>query len=155
MWRWPPRILRSPRLPQWLYDAGIEHERSARIAVTGRLPFRFGVALVVAGLAAAAASFLAGASWPLLGSRAADPQPAAPSIPVIAGKTVRADTPVYLTGLGSAQASNSVLVKSRVDGQLVKLGFVEGQNVPPGDVLAETDPVPYETALAPAQAVTL
>ena len=123
--------------------------------MTGRLPVSFGMALVVAGLTAAAATFLAGASWPLLGSRVADPQPAAPSIPVIAGKAVRADIPVYLTGLGAVQAYNSVLVKSRVDGQLVKLGFVEGQNVRAGDVLAEIDPLPYEAALAQAQAAKL
>jgi membrane fusion protein, multidrug efflux system len=123
--------------------------------VIGRLPFRFGIALVVAGVAAAAAAFLAGASWPLLGSPAADPQPPAPAIPVIAGKAVRADIPVYLTGLGAVQAYNSVLVKSRVDGQLVKLGFVEGQNVRAGDVLAEIDPHPYEAALAQAQAAQL
>jgi multidrug efflux system membrane fusion protein len=60
--------------------------------------------------------------------------------------------PIYLTGLGTVQAYNSVLVKSRVDGQIVKINFTEGKDVHTGDVLVEIDPRPYEAALNQAQA---
>jgi membrane fusion protein, multidrug efflux system len=80
------------------------------------------------------------------------PRPAAPAIPVMASKVERADIPVELTGLGTVQALNSVLVRSRVDGQIVKINFSEGKDVRAGDVLVEIDPAPFEAALAQAQA---
>ena len=82
--------------------------------------------------------------------------PAAPrtaaAIPVIATEVRRADVPIFLTGLGTVQAFNSVLVKSRVDGQIIKINFTEGQDVHAGDVLVEIDPAPYQAALNQAQA---
>jgi multidrug efflux system membrane fusion protein len=91
---------------------------------------------------------------PGLWSSAAPPGPraAAPAIPVSASKVERADIPVELSGLGTVQALNSVLVRSRVDGQIVKINFTEGLDVHAGDVLVEIDPAPYEAALAQAQA---
>jgi multidrug efflux system membrane fusion protein len=80
------------------------------------------------------------------------PSGAAPAIPVIASKAERADIPVELTGLGTVQALNSVLVRSRVDGQIVKINFSEGKDVHAGDVLVEIDPAPFAAALAQAQA---
>jgi multidrug efflux system membrane fusion protein len=77
---------------------------------------------------------------------------AAPAIPVMASKVERADIPIELGGLGTVQALNSVLVRSRVDGQIVKINFSEGKDVHAGDVLIEIDPAPYEAALAQAQA---
>ena len=50
----------------------------------------------------------------------------------------RIDFPVFLEGIGSVQAFNSVLVKSRVDGQIVKINFSEGTEVKAGDVLARS-----------------
>ena len=55
--------------------------------------------------------------------------------------------PVYLEGLGTATAFNTVTVKTRVDGQLISVNFREGQNVQKGDLLAEVDPRPYQVAL--------
>ena len=75
-----------------------------------------------------------------------------PSVPVTAAAAKTGDFPVILTGLGTVDAYNSVLVRSRVDGQIVKLHFKEGDLVQEGDVLVEIDPRPYKAALEQAQA---
>lgn len=89
-----------------------------------------------------------------LWSAAAPPAPraTAPAIPVSASPAARADVPVELAGLGTVQALNSVLVRSRVDGQIVKVNFSEGKDVHAGDVLVEIDPAPYQAALAQSEA---
>ncbi len=61
------------------------------------------------------------------------------------------DVPYYVTGLGSVTAFNTVTVHSRVDGQIMKVYFTEGQFVHAGDVLIEIDPRPYQVALAQAE----
>ena len=73
-------------------------------------------------------------------------------VPVMAGVVNREDVPILLTGLGTVRAFNSVLLTSRVDGQIVKINFSEGQLVRAGDVLAEIDSRPYQAALDQAQA---
>jgi len=69
------------------------------------------------------------------------------SVPVVAAAARKGDMPVYLQGLGTVTASNTVTVKTRIDGQLVSVGFAEGQFVHKGDVLAEIDPRPYQVAV--------
>src|SRR5579864_1359052 len=64
----------------------------------------------------------------------------------------KADFPAYLTGLGTVQAFNTVLVRSRVDGQIDKIAFTEGQLVKQGDLLTEIDPRPYQAVLDQAKA---
>jgi membrane fusion protein, multidrug efflux system len=83
------------------------------------------------------------------GARAALP---APAIPATIGTAERKDVPVSLTGLGAVQAFNTVTVKVRVDGELDKIDFTEGQNVKAGDVLAQIDPRPFRAALDLAKA---
>ncbi len=68
-------------------------------------------------------------------------------VPVTAGTVAVKDVPIYLTGIGTVQGFNTVTVHSRVDGQLQKVAFTEGQDVKEGDVLATIDPAPFKTAL--------
>jgi multidrug efflux system membrane fusion protein len=81
------------------------------------------------------------------GPAAPKPGAGAPPIPVISGEVARKDIPIYLDGLGTVQAFNNVLVRSRVDGQIVKLIFTEGEDVKMGDTLLQIDPNPYKAAL--------
>jgi multidrug efflux system membrane fusion protein len=69
-----------------------------------------------------------------------------PAIPVSVAAAQRRDVPIYLTGLGTVQAFNTVTVKTRVDGELVKVAFTEGQDVKAGDLLAQIDPRPFQAA---------
>ncbi len=64
----------------------------------------------------------------------------------------KSDFPVYLTGLGTVQGFNTVVVRTRVDGQIDKIAFKEGQEVNQGDLLAEIDPRPYQATLDQAKA---
>ena len=70
-----------------------------------------------------------------------------PGIPVTAGTVVAQDVPVFLHGIGTVQAYNSVAIKSRVDGQIVRVDFKEGQDVKEGDPLFQIDPRPYQATL--------
>ncbi|MDX7953225.1 efflux RND transporter periplasmic adaptor subunit [Lichenihabitans sp. Uapishka_5] len=74
------------------------------------------------------------------------------AVPVTVAQVRTGSFPVVLTGLGTVEPYNSVLVRSRVDGQIVKLNFKEGDLVEKGDVLVEIDPRPYRAALEQAQA---
>jgi multidrug efflux system membrane fusion protein len=74
------------------------------------------------------------------------------AIPVVADVARRSDVPVFLVGLGSVAPLRSVTLTSRIDGQLLKLDFADGQDVHAGDLLAEIDPEPLQAALAQAQA---
>src|SRR6201991_3244721 len=79
-------------------------------------------------------------------------QKKAPAVGVSIGTVEKADFPVYLTGLGTVQGFNTVLVRTRVDGQIDKVAFKEGQMVNQGDLLVEIDPRPYQATLDQAKA---
>jgi membrane fusion protein, multidrug efflux system len=83
-------------------------------------------------------------------SPAAHAQPAA--IPVTVARAETADFPVYLDGLGTVEPYDTVTVRSRVDGEVIKIAFKQGQMVNQGDTLAQIDPRPYQAALDQALA---
>ena len=83
---------------------------------------------------------------------AANAKRTAPAVRVSTAPVEKSDFPVYLTGLGTVQGFNTVQVRTRVDGQIDKIAFKEGQMVNQGDLLAEIDPRPYQAALDAAQA---
>ena len=75
-----------------------------------------------------------------------------PAVPVGVATVKQRDFPVYLTGLGSVQAFNTVSLKTRIDGQITEVNFQEGQDVKQGELLIQIDPRPYQVALEQAQA---
>jgi membrane fusion protein, multidrug efflux system len=79
-------------------------------------------------------------------------QPVAAPITVSVTPVKRADFPLVLEGLGQVQAYNTVVVRARVDGQIEKIAFKEGQMVKEGDLLAQIDPRPLQAALDQATA---
>ena len=85
-------------------------------------------------------------------ARAAVAPSGAGGIPVTVAVAEARDVPVYIRGLGTVQAYKTVSVKSRVDGQIVKVDFREGQDVKEGDLLFQIDPRPYQAALDRAAA---
>jgi membrane fusion protein, multidrug efflux system len=135
----------------------------ARVKLTGRIPVnmihshtkRACTAVIVRAavlctLAAVCASFLAcgGGSDPKSKAQAAVPR----AVSVAIAPVVKQDVPVYLTGLGAVTAFNTANIKSRVDGQIMKVNFVEGQFVNGGDLLIEIDARPYQVQLEQMQA---
>jgi membrane fusion protein, multidrug efflux system len=108
--------------------SGVAHELHARLFAT-------------AGENATASS--SGAS----GSAAGEGQPGAAPIPVSVTPVKRADFPIVLESLGQVQAYNTVLVRARVDGEITKIAFREGEMVKAGDLLAQVDPRPFQATL--------
>src|SRR5262249_57789225 len=66
--------------------------------------------------------------------------PAVPTVPVVAGTVNSGDVPIYLQGVGTVIAYNTVIVRSQIQGQITKINFTEGQAVKTGDLLAVIDP---------------
>jgi len=92
---------------------------------------------------------LAGCSRDQKNAKASAPMP---PVPVGVASVQQKNFPVYLTGLGSVQAFNTVALKTRIDGQITKVNFQEGQDVQQGELLIQIDPRPYEVALQTATA---
>ncbi len=76
----------------------------------------------------------------------------APAVPVSAAEAKTGEFPEILASLGTVQPYNTVLVRSRVDGQVMSINFSEGQIVQQGDLLVQIDPRPYQAALDQAKA---
>ncbi len=86
------------------------------------------------------------------GAAAADDGSSAPAIGVDAATVARSDVPGYLEGLGAVQAFYTVKVTARVDGELDKVAFTEGETLKKGQLLAQIDPRPFQAALDQALA---
>jgi membrane fusion protein, multidrug efflux system len=100
---------------------------------------------------------LAGCIWLIACNGAGDPRQKAQAagertVSVAIATVQKQDVPVYLTGLGSVTAFNTANIKSRVDGQITQVNFVEGQKVKEGDLLIVIDPRPYQVQLEQMQA---
>jgi len=104
-------------------------------------------ALAIA-LGGAGAWYLQKGPEPVRAARSSAPS----AIPVTVATAAKRDLPVYLTGLGSVQASFTVGIRPQVDGKLEAVLFTEGQQVRKGDVLARIDPRLYVAALDQAKA---
>ena len=72
------------------------------------------------------------------------PSTALPGIPVVAANVERGDVPIYLYGVGTVIAYNTVVVRSQIQGQITQINFKEGQAVHAGDQLGLIDPAPYQ-----------
>jgi membrane fusion protein, multidrug efflux system len=108
---------------------------------------KFGVAAVAIGMTVAGYVFFNQAGQDK--ARASVP---APQIPVTAGIAEKKDVPQFVRGIGTVQAYKTVTMKTRVDGEIVKVSFKEGQDVKAGDQLFQIDPRPYQAALDAAMA---
>lgn len=98
-----------------------------------------------------AAFLLTAGIWWVQRSKKAGSQNAAepagpPPVPVVAGVVEKRDVPIYLDGIGTAQAFNTVTVNARIDGEVKQVAFAEGQEVHAGDLLAQIDAAPYQAA---------
>ncbi|HTV49922.1 MAG TPA: efflux RND transporter periplasmic adaptor subunit [Steroidobacteraceae bacterium] len=101
-------------------------------------------------LLAAGAFALVLIAWLLSPGRSrtlAAPQAGSPGIAIDVATATRTDVPVYFEGLGTVQAFYTVKITARVDGELQRVAFVEGQTLKRGDLLAQIDPRPFQAAL--------
>ena len=104
--------------------------------------------LAVIGLAvvlAAVGGLAAAHRW--IGEHGPAAPPVAPAVPIVAGTVTRGDVPIYLRGVGTVIAYNTVVVHSQIQGQLTRIAFTEGQAVHAGELLAEIDPRPFQAQL--------
>jgi multidrug efflux system membrane fusion protein len=77
---------------------------------------------------------------------AAAPAPS-PAAPIVAGVVTQHDVPIYLSGVGTVIAYNTVVVRAQIQGQITSTNFTEGQTVHAGDLLAQIDPRPYQAMI--------
>jgi multidrug efflux system membrane fusion protein len=117
---------------------------------SGAVWHRRSIVLFAAGLAIVA---VGGAAYWSLRDPATDARPPVRApVPVSIAVATRQDLPIYLTGIGTVQASFTVRIAAQVDGKLQEVLFTEGQRVRKGDVLAKLDPRLFQAALDQAKA---
>ena len=119
--------------------------RAPRLPLSGSRAIRLGVLALV--VVAGAVYFFAAHT-----RAAATKSTTAAAVPVLVGTVTKRDLPVALTSIGTVQPLSVVEVKARVDGQLQRVAFAEGQDVHAGDLLAEIDPRPFRAQLAQTEA---
>lgn len=138
-------MLFKPDLNETAKAAG---ERVARVASSAR---RRTVSIAITLMIVGGLGYIA---WTALQQKQAANRKANPDlpVPVLAATPRIQDVPVYLDGVGTVRALNTVTVRSQVDGKLISVNFTEGQDVKKGDVLGEIDPVLYKAAFDQAVA---
>jgi multidrug efflux system membrane fusion protein len=119
---------------------GAKDETAKRGASRGR---RRSISTLVTLLILGALGYAGWYAWHLKPANDRDARPDLP-VPVLAAIPRIQDVPVYLDGVGSIRALNTVTVRSQVDGKLIAVNFIEGQDVKKGDVLCEIDPAIYQ-----------
>ena len=112
--------------------------------------------VIISAISAIAVAAIVGAlvikhRFPLEAASARAPA-AVPTVPVVAGTVNSGDVPIYLQGVGTVIAYNTVIIRSQIQGQITKINFTEGQAVKTGDLLAVIDPRPYQAQLEQANA---
>ena len=130
----------------------IEAPHESRLKPASRAHWRIWLAVVLI-----VAIIAGGIAWLVLSAPATTPaskgrggfDPARP-MPVVAQPARKGNIDVYIDGLGTVTPRNMVVVRTRVDGQLMSVAFREGQNVKAGDLLAQIDPRPFEVQLTQA-----
>jgi membrane fusion protein, multidrug efflux system len=108
--------------------------------------------LITVGAGAALVAVILIAAWSQRSRSAVPPASKVAEIPVSVAHAAQRDVPVWISSIGTVQPLNVVTVKTRVDGQLDRIAFAEGQMVKAGDMLAQIDPRPFQAALEQAQA---
>jgi len=119
---------------------------------SGAVRSRRRIGLIVAGLVVLAAAGAGYWYWPYAADTARAARPARAAVPVSVALARRQDLPIYLSGIGTVQASFTVKITAQVDGKLQEVLFTEGQRVQKGDVLAKLDPRLFQAALDQAKA---
>jgi multidrug efflux system membrane fusion protein len=140
-----PAVAAPPRADQPLLLPPPDHPVVDRQAAPPRRHWLRWLILVLVVLA------LLWLAWRLFGPRSAAPAHAAAAQPVGVAKVGTADMNVVLTGLGTVTPLATVTVQTQISGQLLAVGYHEGQMVKQGDLLAEIDPRPYQVTLQQAQ----
>jgi membrane fusion protein, multidrug efflux system len=108
----------------------------------------------VVAVGAIAAALLAGGGLVLKRAQTpAKPPPTTALVPIVAGVVAQHDVPIYLAGVGTVVAYNTVSVRAQIQGQIVSINFTEGQAVRTGDLLALIDPRPYQAQVDQMTAV--
>lgn len=119
-----------------------------RLQITTRVYTRATMVALLAAICAFAVGCSSSADSKQQKALAAAPR----AVSVAIASVQKQDVPVYLTGLGAVTAFNTANIKSRVDGQIMRVNFKEGQNVKEGESLIEIDPRPYQALLDQMQA---
>jgi multidrug efflux system membrane fusion protein len=114
----------------------------------GRRPRILLIATLVIALAGGSAWYMRQGFEPVRAARSAG----APTVPVAVATATKHDLAIYLTGLGTVQASSTVAIRPQIDGKLQEVLFTEGQRVRKGDILAKIDPRLYQAAFDQANA---
>lgn len=133
----------------------VKHEQvAAKGLQVGKLFRRLLALLLIGGVVAAIvyASMSPAVQKQLGGSGRRAKMAANTPVPVVSAQARLADVPLYLEGVGTAKARNTVTVRAQIDGRILSVNFKEGQDVKKGDVLAKIDPSTYQAQLDQAVA---